>query len=99
MYVIADICIVPLGVGVSVSKEVTECERILRETGLKTHLHAYGTNIEGEWDEVFGALKKCHEALHAMGVPRITTSLRCGTRTDKAQTMEDKIRSVESRLG
>lgn len=98
MKVIADICIVPLGVGTSVSKEVTECERILRETGLKTHLHAYGTNIEGEWDEVFAALKKCHEALHAMGVPRISTNLRVGTRTDKPQTMEDKVRKVEDLL-
>jgi uncharacterized protein (TIGR00106 family) len=98
MKVIADICIVPLGVGVSVSKEVTLCERILRETGLKTHLHAYGTNIEGDWDEVFAALKRCHQELHAMGVPRITTSLRCGTRVDKEQTMEQKVASVEGRL-
>lgn len=98
MKVIADICIVPLGVGTSVSKEVTECERILRQTGLKTHLHAYGTNIEGEWDEVFAALKQCHEALHALGVPRISTNLRVGTRTDKPQTMEDKVRKVEDLL-
>ncbi len=98
MKVIADICIVPLGVGTSVSKEVTECERILRQTGLKTHLHAYGTNIEGEWDEVFAALKQCHETLHAMGVPRISTNLRVGTRTDKPQTMEDKVRKVEDSL-
>lgn len=98
MKVIADICIVPLGVGTSVSKEVTECERILRQTGLKTHLHAYGTNIEGEWDEVFAALKQCHETLHAMGVPRISTNLRAGTRTDKPQTMEDKVRKVEDSL-
>jgi uncharacterized protein (TIGR00106 family) len=96
--VIADICIVPLGVGASVSSEVTACERILRQTGLKTHLHAYGTNIEGEWDEVFAALKQCHETLHAMGVPRISTNLRLGTRTDKPQTMEDKVRKVEQLL-
>jgi uncharacterized protein (TIGR00106 family) len=98
MKVIADICIVPLGVGVSVSKEVTECERILRATGLKTQLHAYGTNIEGDWDAVFAALKQCHQRLHEMGVPRITTSLRCGTRIDKPQTMEDKVQSVEEKL-
>jgi uncharacterized protein (TIGR00106 family) len=81
-----------------VSREVTECERILRESGLKTRLHAYGTNVEGEWDEVFAAVKKCHEALHAMGVPRVSTSIRVGSRTDKPQSMEDKIRSVEDKL-
>lgn len=99
MNVIADLCIVPIGIGVSVSKEVALCERILAEAGLKTRLHAYGTNIEGEWDEVFVAVKKCHEALHAAGVPRISSNLRFGTRVDRKQTMEDKIRSVEAKLG
>jgi uncharacterized protein (TIGR00106 family) len=95
---IADVCIVPIGVGTSVSREVTVCERILRESGLKTHLHAYGTNVEGEWDEVFAAIRRCHETLHEMGVVRISTSIRVGTRTDKPQTMEDKVRSVEEKL-
>lgn len=48
MKAIADLCVVPLGVGVSVSEYVAACERILQEAGLKTQLHAYGTNIEGE---------------------------------------------------
>lgn len=98
MKVIADICIVPMGVGASVSKEVTVCERILRETGLPTKLHAYGTNIEGEWDDVFRAVERCHAVLHEMGVLRVTTNIRVGTRIDKAQTMDDKIRVVEERL-
>lgn len=98
MKVIVDISIVPLGVGVSLSKYVAECEKIFKGAGLKTHLHANGTNIEGEWDEVFSAIKKCHEVLHKMGVPRITASLRVSTRIDKDQTMEDKIRSVEEKL-
>ena len=98
MKVIADLCVVPMGVGVSVSAHVTACERVLREAGLKIHLHAYGTNIEGEWDTVFAAIKKCHEVVHAMGAPRITTSIKVGTRTDRAQTMEEKVRSVEEKL-
>ena len=98
MKVIADLCIVPIGVGVSVSKEVAMCERILAATGLKTHLHAYGTNIEGDWDRVFAAVKQCHEALHVAGVPRISSTMRFGTRIDREQTMEDKTRSVTEKL-
>ncbi len=98
MKVIADLCVVPMGIGVSVSRQVALCERILTEAGLKTKLHAYGTNIEGEWDDVFAAVKRCHEALHADGVPRISTSMRFGTRVDREQHMEDKIRSVEEKL-
>lgn len=98
MKVIADLCVVPLGVGVSVSEYVTACERVLTAAGLKTALHAYGTNIEGEWDEVFAAIKECHQVLHEMGAPRITSSLRFGTRTDREQSMEDKVTSVKRRL-
>ena len=97
MHVLVDLCVVPLGVGVSVSKEVAACERILQEAGLKTRLHAYGTNVEGDWDAVFAAVKRCHEVLHAQGVPRISSTLRVGTRTDRAQTMDDKVRSVEEK--
>src|SRR5258708_4431099 len=76
MRVIADLCLIPIGVGVSVSREIAACECVLAEAGLKTNLHAYGTNIEGEWDEVFAAIKRCHEVVHAMGTPRISSSLR-----------------------
>ena len=98
MKVIADLCIVPIGVGVSVSKYIAACEHILSEAGLKINLHAYGTNIEGDWDKVFAAVKRCHEEIHKMGAPRISTTLRVGTRTDRDQTMMYKIRSVESKL-
>ena len=99
MQVIADLCVVPMGIGVSVSKEVAACERVLAEAGLKTKLHAYGTNIEGEWDEVFAAIKRCHQVVHALGAPRISSSLRFGTRIDRPQTIADKIRSVEQKRG
>jgi len=99
MKAIVDLCVVPLGVGVSVSKYVAACERVLKQAGLETRLHACGTNIEGEWDEVFAAIKRCHEAVHQMGAPRITTTIHLGTRTDRSQSMDDKVRSVEEKLG
>jgi uncharacterized protein (TIGR00106 family) len=98
MQVILDLCLVPLGVGVSVSQYVAECHRVLQETGLKHQLHAYGTNIEGEWDAVMAAVKRCHERVHEMGAPRITTTIKLGTRTDREQTMADKVQSVEKKL-
>jgi uncharacterized protein (TIGR00106 family) len=98
MKAIVDLCVVPLGVGVSVSEYVVACERVVKEAGLKSALHSYGTNIEGEWDAVFAAIKKCHETVHAMGAPRISTVIKVGTRTDRDQTMDDKVRSVETKL-
>jgi len=94
MKVIADICIVPIGVGVSLSPYITAAYQELQAAGLTTALHAYGTNVEGDYDAVMAALKRCLERIHGMGAPRITCTLKLGTRTDRDQSMEDKVASV-----
>jgi uncharacterized protein (TIGR00106 family) len=96
--VLVDVSVVPIGVGVSLSPYIAACERILGDAGLKTALHAYGTNVEGEWDEVFRAVKRCHEVLHEMGAPRVSTTMRVGTRNDREQSLEDRVRSVQAKL-
>jgi uncharacterized protein (TIGR00106 family) len=98
MKVIVNFCLIPIGTSVSLSPYVAACEQVLAAAGLKTALHAKGTNIEGEWDAVFSAIKRCHEVVHEMGAPRISTIIHLGTRTDRAQTMEDKVESVRSKL-
>jgi uncharacterized protein (TIGR00106 family) len=98
MKCIVDICIIPIGIGLSVSKEVAECQKIFKKHKIQFQLHAYGTNLEGEWDEVFAAIKECHETLHAQGTVRISSTLKVGTRTDREQSMQDKIDSVQSKL-
>ena len=98
MHVIIDLCVVPIGVGTSVSAYVAACQKVLEEAGLSHTMHAYGTNIEGDWDAVMAAVKRCHEVVHAMGAPRITTTMKVGTRTDRGQTMADKLESVQAKL-
>ena len=98
MNVIADFCLVPLGVGISLSPYVAACHDVLAESGLHYQLHANGTDIEGEWEAVMAAVKRCHEVVHGMGAPRITATLKLGTRTDRNQTMADKMTSVASKL-
>ena len=98
MKVIVDFCLIPLGTELSLSPYIAECQRILEQQGLEHQLHAYGTNIEGEWDTVMDAIKRCHNRVHEMGAPRITSTIKLGTRTDQVQTMDDKVRSVEDKL-
>ena len=98
MKVIVDFCVIPLGVELSLSPYIAECQRVLAQAGLKHELHAYGTNIEGEWDDVMAAIKRCHERVHAMGAPRITTTLKLGTRTDREDSMAAKVHSVQRQL-
>jgi uncharacterized protein (TIGR00106 family) len=98
MHVIVDFTVVPVGVGVSLSEYIAACERVLQESGLTYELHTNGTNVEGEWEDVFTAIRRCHETLHSMGVPRIHTDIKLGTRTDRSQSMADKVTSVREKL-
>lgn len=99
MHVIADICVVPFTGRASVRAEVARAFAILRDTGLPVHLHAYGTNVEGDYDVIVAALKRIHEELHAAGAARISTTIRLGSRSDKPQGIDDKIRAVDEELG
>lgn len=98
MNVIVDLCVVPIGVGTSLAPYVAECQRVLVAAGLPHRMHAYGTNIEGDWDAVMAAVKACHEAVHAMGAPRVSTSMRVGTRVDKPTSIAGKIARVNDLL-
>jgi uncharacterized protein YqgV (UPF0045/DUF77 family) len=35
---------------------VAKCQEVLDDAGLNHQMHAYGTNIQGEWDDVFAAI-------------------------------------------
>ena len=98
MHVIVDFTVVPVGTGVSLSPYIAEVARVLLRSGLNHEMHANGTNIEGEWDAVMAAIRGCHEALHAMGVPRIHTDIKLGTRSDHDQHMSEKLLSVQNKL-
>ncbi len=94
MKALVNLQVVPIGTEVSVSRYVAACERVLAEAGLSYELHANGTNIEGEWDPVFAAIRRCHEAVHALGAPRIQTFISVGTRTDRDQSLRDKVAAL-----
>jgi len=98
MKVLIDLTIVPIGVGTSLSAYIAACEQVLDRPDLTVRLHANGTNIEGDWDAVFAAVKACHERVHAMGAPRIHTQIKLGTRTDRDQGLDDKVASVQALL-
>ncbi|PWN33953.1 uncharacterized protein FA14DRAFT_180591 [Meira miltonrushii] len=87
LFAVADFCLIPMGTpSPSVGIYIAECQRVLekmKEEGIKYEMHGYGTNLEGPFDVVSRAIEACHEAVHAMGIPRIATDIRIGTRVDK----------------
>lgn len=98
MRVTVELCLVPMGTEASVSEYVAACVRVLEQAGLEPEVHAYGTDVEGEWDVVFDAVRRCHERVHEMGAPRIFTTLKVGSRTDRSQSLRDKVDSVTRKL-
>lgn len=91
MKALAEIQVVPLGVGVSVRKEVMRAHELIRQSGLGVQLHAYGTNVEGELSTILATIGRIHETLHAEGVVRIVTNVKIGTRTDKEASLSGKL--------
>ncbi|KAH7064225.1 YkoF-like protein [Paraphoma chrysanthemicola] len=96
---IADFCLIPLGTPTaSVSKEVAQVQRLLKQSGLEYSMHSAGTTVEGSWDDVMRVIGQCHAMLHQNGVVRIQSDIRVGSRTDKKQTHQDKVNAVEKLL-
>ncbi|KAI1330425.1 PLC-like phosphodiesterase [Xylariaceae sp. FL0255] len=96
----ADFCLVPVGTAsLSMAEEIAEVQKLLKASGLDYTMHSAGTTVEGSWDDVFKVIGQAHTVVHARGVVRVQTSMRVGTRTDKKQTAEDKVKRVEDILG
>tara|TARA_B100001063_G_C16489453_1_gene416651 strand:+ start:192 stop:443 length:252 start_codon:yes stop_codon:yes gene_type:complete len=80
------------------SPYIATCKRVIESAGLNHELGPNGTAIEGPWDEVMACVRCCHDALHNMGVPRVYTTLKLNTRTDRRQNFQEKVASVEREL-
>tara|TARA_B100001250_G_C19268967_1_gene558227 strand:- start:100 stop:405 length:306 start_codon:yes stop_codon:yes gene_type:complete len=98
MLVSIDLCIVPLGVDISIAKYVAACQKVIQKAGLEYELGPNGTAIEGEWDEVFACVRECHATVHSLGVNRIYTNLKVNTRIDRNQSFREKVSSVKAVL-
>ncbi|KAK4058900.1 UPF0045 protein M15 [Microbotryomycetes sp. JL221] len=86
MHAVADFCLIPMGIGEpGVTKYIAECQRVLEKSGLKYQLHGYGTGVEGEYSEVMKVIEACHEAVHAMGAPRVATGESLLSTVQRAQ--------------
>ena len=94
MFVSIDLCLVPIGVGTSLSPYIKECKKIIEDSDLMYQLGPNGTAIEGDWEDVFKCVEKCHEKIHNKGVSIIYTTIKVNTRIDKLQRFKDKINSI-----
>ena len=94
MKVVADLCIVPMGVGPSVSPYVKEIKAIIDASDLDAEMHPNGTNIEGELSDICKLVEQCEAKLADLGVQRVFFTLIFSSRRDKAQPMAAKLKAV-----
>ena len=94
--IVADVSVVPLGAGTSVSAYVKKAVAVLDGSGLKVLHGPMSTSLEARTiDEVFRAVKKAHEAVLAAGAKRVVTTIKIDDRRDKDQTMASKLGAIE----
>ena len=96
--VLLEFSIAPLDKGESVSPYVARSLEIIEASGLDYRLHAMGTIIEGELDQVLAVLKQCVEAM-AADCNRITCTAKLDFRRGHSGRLASKVASVEARLG
>ena len=96
--VLLEFSIAPLEKGASVGDYVARSLAIIDASGLDYRLHAMGTIVEGEIDEVLGVLKQCFEDL-AADCDRITCTAKLDYRRGRSGRLKTKVTSVEAKLG
>jgi uncharacterized protein (TIGR00106 family) len=96
--VLLEMSITPLGKGESVSQYVAECIKIVEESGLDYELHAMGTIVEGELDEVLDLMRRCVERV-AEHSDRVTCAAKLDFRRGHSGRIKSKVQSVEEKLG
>ncbi|MBI4948716.1 MAG: MTH1187 family thiamine-binding protein [Deltaproteobacteria bacterium] len=97
MSVLLEFSMSPLGKGESVSKFVARSLDIIDRSGLPYRVNPMGTVIEGDWDEVFGVVRKCFERMKK-DCPRISTSIKLDYRKGKGGRITAKVESLEKKL-
>lgn len=96
--VLLDFSMTPLGKGESVSPYVARCLEVVAASGLDYRLHAMGTTLEGELDEVLAVVRRCFEVLQS-DCDRISCSMKIDYRKGPGGRLESKVRKVEDLAG
>jgi uncharacterized protein (TIGR00106 family) len=92
--VLLDFSMAPMGQGESVAVYVARCLEIVAQIGLDYRLHAMGTTLEGEWDQVFAVVDRCYQALQP-DCNRISVSIKVDYRKGPERRLESKVRHVQ----
>ena len=96
---LAEISIIPVGSGVSISGHVAKTVKIIDESGLDYRINPMATVVEGEFEEIMALIKKCHGAVMEE-TDRVIINVLFDDRKDKKPPrLDKKLESVEAKVG
>lgn len=95
---VVEFSVVPIGRGEALAELVARIIDIVDKSGLPYQLTAMGTIVEGDWDDVFGLVRKCHETMRGQA-SRVLTHITIDDRDRASGRIEGKVRDVETVLG
>ncbi len=98
MKIIADLCIVPIGVGEELKEHVARIVQMIDESGLDYRLGAMQTTVEGEQDAVMALIMRCHQQMRELA-PRVLTHITIDDREGAEGRLTGKVTDVENVLG
>ncbi len=95
---LVEFSIIPIGSGSSIGDQIAEVLRIVDASGLPYKINPMGTVVEGEWDEIVKLIKKCHKKVMT-SEDRVVTTISIDDRKGKPNRIEEKVKSIERRIG
>lgn len=87
----------PIGKGESVGKYVAKIVNLVDRSGLPCQTTSMSTIVEGEWDEVFGLIKRCHN-LMKKEANRIYIVITIDDRKKGKNRIKGKVETIEKIL-
>lgn len=95
---LVQVSFIPIGVGTSLSQYIAKVVKVIDESGIPYQIHAMGTIIEGEWDEIMNLIKKCKDILMEE-IDRLVIDIKVDDRKGTKNRIEAKVKSVEEKIG
>jgi uncharacterized protein (TIGR00106 family) len=80
------------------SGEIARIVEVLENSGIEYRLGPMGTAVEGDWDQVMAAIRKCHKVA-TENHTRVITTIMIDDQKDQPHHLDEMVLAVERHLG
>lgn len=93
-----ELSVIPLGRGRSISADLAELVKLIDSSGLDYRLTPAGTIIEGDWDQLLGMAKQCHNTMRQK-TERVITWIKLDDYEQRTGRLTAAVKSIEEKVG